>query len=208
MVSQVSFIRHVFTTLTYARTRSKDMAWQSVSKDFNRYCQKQRRLHNTQCQYLRCIETHKDGYPHIHVLLQYPSAIIRVENNRYFDRRLYTLWKKQWPHGLSDHQPPRHLNTSAIKYILKYISKNTTCKTVWKKVLKNVNSATQLQQNGTPTKATPDSISSATPVLNTTTKSLIKKNGVKLLTWSRGFDFSVFAPTQRSVLATDVHTLT
>ncbi len=192
------FIRHLFVTLTYARDRSILQTQQQCSKDYNRYIQKLRRLHHTKIQYLRTIENHKDGYPHFHVLLQFPRADIRVENDRYFSKILYSKWKSSWTHGLSDIQVPRRNGVGQISYILKYITKNATSKTIWKKLYqtsaKAVDTETSipLDQN-TLDASVPFLHSAATSITSTSITSPIHtSNGVKLCTWSRGFDFSPF----------------
>ncbi len=67
--------------------------WKTISRDFNRYYQEFRRFHAGKAEYLRVIEKHKDGYPHIHIIIQFPNAIIRIRNTKYFDRTLYKKWK-------------------------------------------------------------------------------------------------------------------
>lgn len=205
------FIRHLFATLTYDRVLSSECTWQRTSKDFNRFIQKLRRLHcDTQIAYLRTIESHKDGYPHIHVLLQHPSAVIRVSNSKYFDRTLYQKWKGLWSHGLSDFQAPRRKEDS-IKYILKYITKSSTTKTIWKKLYSghgDLHRSANLAKNPQTT-TTPDSYLVEEGQLHVHTvskRSLLKVNsqdhgqpenriyfnGIKLCSWSRNFDFSPF----------------
>ena len=92
-------------------------------------------------EYLRVLESHKDNYPHIHCIIQFPDARIRVENARYFDRMLYARWRVLWKHGHSDYQKPRRSGYGTISYVMKYLLKNQTQKTVWKKVLRASNAA-------------------------------------------------------------------
>lgn len=149
--------------------------------DFNRFCQKFRRLHNTQVQYLRVVEEHKDTYPHIHVILQFPDARLSITNSRYFDRILYKKWKTLWISGHSDYQTMSRGGVGGLRYILKYLVKNTTRKTLYKKIYTLHPVAIR---------------SSTTPPETRRTKKPerlpIKKNGVKLATWSRCFDFVPF----------------
>lgn len=182
-----SFTRHVFATLTYQRDRGCDTVWQTITNDFNRYHQRLRRLHRIQIEYLRVIEEHRDGYPHIHTLLQYPSACISVENSRYFDRALYSKWKAQWREGHSDYQKPRQGATGTLSYVMKYLIKNQTSKTVWKKVLASCNVQTVEDSTVNAKKKNGRNISNVTRLPT-------RKNGVKLCTWSRGFDFTPFVP--------------
>lgn len=188
---QVHFIRHIFTTLTYEHTIQSKLAWERISKDYNRYIQKLRRLHVCPVQYLRTVEQHKtNDYPHIHTILQFPDARIRIENSKFFTRTLHSKWKSTWSHGLSDYQVPRTKGTSQLNYILKYITKNSTSNTVWKKIYQcAVNSAdvppcfTNMEHSKQRQIAGLQSDFSVSPVT---------KNGVKLCSWSRNFDFSPF----------------
>jgi hypothetical protein len=125
------------------------------------------------------VERHKDGYPHLHSILQFPNARIRVLNSRYFDNEIYSQWKSQWKHGHSDYQRPRRGGVGTLSYVLKYLIKNQTSKTIWKKILPSATTVTE-ESTSTNTKA------------SSTTKLPVHIHGVKLATWSRGFDFSVF----------------
>lgn len=133
------------------------------------------------------MEEHKDSFPHIHALLQFPDARVRCENYRYFDRALYKKWKSNWSHGHSDYQKPRNGSQGAVPYLMKYLLKNQTSKTVWKKVMpvsslveqpKNGSNQEQIEINSKNTADTSESI--VYPV---------RLNGVKLASWSRNFDW-------------------
>lgn len=205
---KVEFSRHLFATLTYSRDRTLQDRWSTVSKDFNRFIQKFRRCHVFDCNYLRVIEKHRDGYPHIHCLLQYPSAILRVENTRYFDKTLYQKWKLQWEHGHSDFQKPRGHSVQVVSYVLKYLIKNQTNTTVWRKILDQQNSVvlsdaqmTLLSSPTSPTKPSDSSVTSTTqdkdvgePFQEEVMP--VRLNGIKLCTWSRKFDWSPFRVTK------------
>ena len=131
----------------------------------------------------------KEGYPHIHAILQFSDARIRVQNARYFDRRLYKEWKNRWKHGLSDVQPPRGSGTHVLAYVLKYCLKNATSATVWKKVLpKEDYSGYVISAEEQPTQSDPP----RERTINTHSVPPVKKYGVKYLTWSRNFDFKPF----------------
>ncbi len=169
------FTRHIFATLTYARTETIQETWRTISSDFNRYIQRFRRLHNQKIQYLRVIERHKDLYPHIHIIIQFPNASIRINDSKWIDRRIYQTWKTLWKRGHSDYQKPRRNRIGTISYIMKYLLKNTTKKTIWKKILpkRDVTSAKTTEQN-------------------TTSANIVSEYGVKLCTWSRDFDWKPF----------------
>jgi hypothetical protein len=186
---KIEFTRHLFATLTYTRDKTSDERWATVSKDFNRYFQNYRRLHND-VEYLRVLESHKDNYPHIHCIIQFPDARIRVENTRYFDRMLYAKWRVLWQHGHSDYQKPRRSGVGTISYVMKYLLKNQTQKTVWRKLL-----ASCATVPGTVETSIEDNLPNAkdTSVTALMPRLPVKYKGQKLCTWSRRFDFSVFS---------------
>ena len=155
------------------------MCWRESSRLFNRYLQRFRRLHAHKIQYIRVIESHKDGYPHIHILLQFSYACIRVEGGKYFTKLLYKKWKALWIEGHTDYQKPKRQN-GVIRYILKYLLKNQTKKTIYKKI-----SPKAVQD------AVPDRHDSSIPKKSGYALP-VSKYGVKLCTWSRGFDWQPF----------------
>jgi len=157
-----------------------EIRWKQTSRDFNRFLQKFRRLHNHKVQYLRVVEKHKDGYPHIHALLQFTNAELRITANRYFDRKLYKTWRTLWTHGHSDLQQPQKTRTGTISYILKYLIKNTTWKTIWKKVLTSQHTTGKTSMRTTQT------------IYPLVKKEAVTLHGIKLCTWSRNFDWKPF----------------
>ncbi len=193
---QITFKRHVFATLTYRRESTNDATWDSCSKDFNRFTLKIRRLHKANVHYLRTLESHTDGYPHIHCLLQWPSACLRIENSKYFDNALHARWRSSWAHGISDFQVPRSTHQGQISYILKYITKNATTKTIWKKIL-SAQPAGELTSTSDTTNATvangKNAVTKPTS-FSTTPAPLIHYRSQKLCSWSRGFDWAPFFP--------------
>lgn len=181
----ITFTRHVFATLTYQRDCEIEQVYRAVSLDYNRFLQRLRRLHRLQIEYLRVIEEHRDGYPHIHALLQYPSACIRVENTRYFDRMLYQRWKTLWRKGHSDYQKPRQNSIGTLSYIMKYLIKNQTQKTVWKKVFAH---SVDVKSSAS---------TNSFRHIAKTTGAPVRLNGIKLCSWSRKFDFSPFVMSSK-----------
>ena len=178
-----SLTSYVFSTLTYDRSNSIHKNWSNTSKDFNRFIQKLRRHHNYPVQYLRSIEAHKDGQPHLHTVLRFPN-VIRVKNNRYFDQELYKKWKELWRSGLSDFQPPRS-KRHPILYIVKYATKESnTVKTLWKKYYQLYNVKSVKEEQKTPTSST-EELSTTSAVSPVTI--LCKKYKVKQISWSRQF---------------------
>jgi hypothetical protein len=203
---KVEFARHVFATFTYEPHISDK--WGRVSKDYNRYLQEIRRLHNVRVAYLRVVEQHKNGAPHIHALLQFPSAQLRVQSyvqDRrarkkspmwYFDKALYSKWKSLWRYGHSDYQRPRRGGVGPISYMMKYLLKNQTQKTVWRKVIATQTSTDQ--KSSVPLSAAQIEQRSCanlqkTPMDGLVTNTMpVRKFGVKLCSWSRNFDFTPF----------------
>lgn len=163
------------------------LRWKHCSQDYNRYIQKVRRLHSCPVEYFRVVEEHKDSFPHIHCLLQFPDARIRCTNSKYFDNTLYQKWKSLWTHGLSDYQKPKRSGLGTLSYLMKYLIKNTTSKTIWNKILSSnpVSIAdvpsTQPTSLEIPTAPNMDAFVPSPPT---------HINGVKLASWSRNFDWS------------------
>lgn len=203
---KVHFIRHIFATLTYDRNLgTSDELWSRCSKDFNRFVQNYRRHIDSSVQYLRTLENHSDNYPHIHAILQFKSASVKVENLRYFENSFFQRCKSTWGYGYTDFQVPRSTGSSAIQYVLKYIVKNSTSKTVWKKILSNAPTAQSRSKTSPqettanvdihPPAATKDiSLPTTLPTIG---KNPTHSHGVKLCSWSRGFDFTPFISIPR-----------
>lgn len=190
LYSMDSFTNHVFGTLTYSRDISISDCGERISKDFNRYIQKFRRLHNTKVQYIRAIEAHADGYPHIHVILQFPTSL-RVNDSRYFDRELFKKWKQLWTSGVADYRPP-NTKRQPVLYLVKYISKNTSAyRTLWKKLLpaNTVEPSNGLTQ--TVTKNVSDVKPSSDDIKFVGTLLFCKTYKLRQLSWSRNFTFPV-----------------
>ncbi len=168
-----------------------DYAWANTSKDFNRFIQKLRRLHNSPIQFIRAIESHEDDYPHIHCITQHPQ-ILSIRHGRYFDSLLYAKWKQLWTRGLSDAQPPKS-KQAPILYLIKYISKSgNSYKTLWKKMFPAYDSALV-----TPPIQPKSTVSQSSSSANDLTKfkqtiALCSQYKVKQLSWSRKFQYPQF----------------
>lgn len=211
------FNRHIFATLTYARSKPSEEIWKTVSHDFNRYIQRIRRgksrsiismpplFAEHRWEYFRCVEKHKDGYPHVHVLLQ-SKGVFPVFEKAYIQNPLRNFLKTSWTFGLSDFQVPRARSIGQLTYIMKYISKNKTTKTVWRKIL-TLQEKTSLPVHSALSLGLIVPLGTAsvvvTPVLirdHAATKTISSGTiwseigNIKLLTWSRKFDFSPFFP--------------
>lgn len=185
---------HSFVTLTYDRSRSIPAITGQLGKDFNRYIQRIRRLHNSRVQYIRTIELHKDNYPHIHIILQF-NPPLSVTNARFYDRALYAKWKSLWTLGLSDYQPARS-GRLPIFYIIKYIIKgSSTYLTLWRKLY-----APTVVSSSEPSKTCSNISPSAIPSMTTklphfpspseiALTKYCKDHKLKQLSWSRNFIF-------------------
>lgn len=193
---RISFVRHIFATFTYSRLQTAEDTWSRCGTDFNRSIQRFRRITFQNIQYLRTIEDHRDGFPHIHVLFQFPTASVRVENSKYFEDTFFRRSKTTWSHGHTDFQVPRNHGSSSISYILKYITKNSTSKTIWKKIYSAQPVVTGLNTSIQAQNVSVSEIHCAATknTFKPTTSNVqpITKYGVKLCTWSRGFDFKPF----------------
>lgn len=198
------FIQYVFVTLTYGRDESETLLWKRVTRDWNRYIQRIRRLHSgSSVHYLRTIEAHEDLYPHLHAILDFGSAKIRVTNLKFFDKVLYSTWKGQWLHGHSDYQRPYTGRQSAtLLYIIKYITKSSTKKTIWRKLLSNVpvqdakKSSLQTIQNKSSAGHVQQPLTDTEkkPLTSDPTTFFCKQFKIKQCTWSRGFVFPRLQP--------------
>lgn len=202
----ITFTSYVFCTLTYGRSETISTLWKRVSTDFNRYHQAIKRLHNSNIQYIRCVEAHEDGYPHLHVILQF-STSLTVNNARYFDSNLYSRWKKLWTCGLSDFKPLQS-GTKPVSYLEKYISKfSSSRKTVWKKTMMIVNQNAYVNNNGivhllpvarnvvASKKVVTGAEIDSTDIKFYWTNKYCKEFKIKQLSWSRHFRFNDSYPS-------------
>lgn len=195
-------VNYVFFTGTFTRDKELLPTWAGTNLSFNRYVQRLRRAtHGNSVQYIRTVEAHSDDFPHIHAVLYFPQALI-VENGRYFDQQLFTKLKELWTSGLSDYQPPSGTVYHSVHYIVKYITKNSTRLTLWRKlrplkpsaIIKTAISAASVV-GSTPT--TPLPTIAACLTKEQTTNFFCKQFKIKQCTWSRGF---VFPRLDRKIL--------
>lgn len=192
---QRSVTQHVFVTLTYKREYGLVECWKRVTKDYNRFFQKFRRLHRGGCEYIRTIECHADNYPHLHAVIQFKHGIL-VSNGRYFDEDLFKKWKTFWECGHTDFQAPYAGSQYPVLYIVKYISKNGSLKTLWKRYYSahpvKDTSVLPVAQNTVAT-STHSSVIKNTETLNPSTF-FCKQFKIKQCSWSRNFEFPVKHP--------------
>lgn len=202
----ITYVGYIFGTYTYTRDIPISLAWSKTSKDWNRYVHRLRRLHNCSVEYLRSVESHADGYPHLHAVLRFPIPIT-VQNSKYVDRNLYLKWKKLWKSGISDYQVPRSKGNSAILYIIKYVTKQTTVKSFWKNyyalIAKPPLKDSDIIGKSDSLEEKKSNSGSYVPPVESELILTLKKYKIKQLSWSRKF----FAPTLISTAST-VHTQT
>lgn len=97
----------LFITLTYSRDISLGNAGTKVEVDFDKWRAKIFSKYG-KFEFIRCWEAHKDGYPHIHILIVFQDAEFTVF--RY--NRKYRITAKsdfEWVHGHVDVQACRDL---------------------------------------------------------------------------------------------------
>ena len=177
-----------------------EVCWQSCSKMFNRFHQKYKRK-LSKAEYIRTIEIHKNGRPHIHAVIQSTSAFpckLGFDNSgkpRYFCKQdLYIQMRSLWTLGHSDfnflrplviefNSPPSDKQTTswAMHYVLKYTVKDSTSRTLRKKLFPNYK---------------PDPVKRASIIKlpdspeHTAFLQVLKDNKIRQCSWSRGFKFT------------------
>lgn len=131
---RVSFTHYVFTTLTYNREdyssrRCRHLRWWWVSRDVTAFIQRVRRQFKPlgPVEFLRVIERHQDFEPHVHLLLHFKESL-RVDNDRFFDRKFFSRLQGCWKFGFSKPEVLRHAGqpSFAFSYALKYFFKQIT----------------------------------------------------------------------------------
>jgi len=121
----------LFVTLTCdTKQFTIQEAWETIGSDFNNWIRNLRKKYG-RISYLRCWESSKRGYPHVHILMifhdhQFKIVFSQVKKGR----RVYRIqekeeFEKSWrkrTHSFVDVQAVRKLR-EGIKYITKYLSK-------------------------------------------------------------------------------------
>ena len=110
----------VDVTLTYAEQR--ELNWKLISPDFNRFMARLRKRYGT-VNAIRIWETHKSGYPHVHVVLLFENTswTTFLYKGKYRLDRSSEL-KECWPYGFSDWQGVYDLEGS-LQHLKKYLTK-------------------------------------------------------------------------------------
>jgi hypothetical protein len=123
----VKFSNVLFVTLTYDIRRSSiQEAWETVGEDFNNWIRNLRKKFG-RISYIRCWESSKKGYPHIHVLMVFHDHQFRITFSQLKKgRQVYRITEKEAfeksYHSFVDVQAVRKMR-EGIKYIIKYLSK-------------------------------------------------------------------------------------
>lgn len=185
--------KEVFATLTLPRTKSIHDSWKIISKLSNRFIQKiQRQKTVDKVEYLRVLEQHNDGFPHVHFHLRLGTRYPIRDRDKYLTDYWFKVFKKAGSgFGHTDFQCPRVNGTNTVRYVLKYISKTTGSRRLWSLILSPSFSYVPPATNdlGYPIKiqkyASWKLISE--PVNQTLLYSTFKWQKIKLLTWSRGY---------------------
>lgn len=178
----------IFTTLTYDRTQDSEKSWDSVATDANRFVQRLRRQVGS-VEYLRGLERHKSGYPHIHWLLLFrtPFRCSRGKDSKgkeryYIEHTTYAALQKCWSNsgktrlGHDDWVVPLNNNSGpVINYVVKYITKTSSNTNLWKLLLAE--------------RAKPATDNKAQRIsrVHLPSHTIVNGKKVKLLSWSRGF---------------------
>lgn len=202
----VRYSNYAFFTLTFESANIPSAyLWSKTPTLYNRFIQKLRRLHCGPVQAIRCIESHENANPHIHVLARFP-VVLTINNEQYFDKKLYAKWKELWPSGHLDATPTHPGQRIPVRYLLKYISKHTTTyKTLWRRYFQclettQANMVTTSQStstSSTPQHSEPEQ-QDTTPPSSKELKTLLfcKSFNIKSLSWTRDF-FSFPLPSAR-----------
>jgi len=119
--------RAIFTTLTYRRDLRLDEAWEQVGSDFNRWITRMRKEFG-RIDVIRCWESQKEGYPHIHCVLVFHEA--EFETYFHLDKKGKPKWlvsrkrefEKYWAWGFTDMFAMYSLG-AGVGYVMKYVTK-------------------------------------------------------------------------------------
>ena len=123
----------LFISLTYDQSRiSWREAWQSVSHDINLFRAKVRQEFKSQISSIRCFESQKNGYPHIHLLIFFKDYKFRVhfkdsskkgkKGKWRIDYKIMKRLASFWGFGFKDVSGVYN-STKAFRYIGKYLFK-------------------------------------------------------------------------------------
>lgn len=94
-----------------AKSRDYHASYGEISKEITKYFKRLRKAGH-QFRYVLVAEAHKDGYPHIHVLIHEGSTPIPKR-----------VLKEHWPYGFTDFRLTER-SKAAARYVSKYLSKD------------------------------------------------------------------------------------
>lgn len=165
--------------------------WQRVASDFNRFVQKCRRKYKTDVQYIRTYEAQDSDFCHVHGLFKFETPF--DGNGRYFKQKSdFVLLKftgntekskPLWDFGHSDFRPTKGETTKALFYLSKYISKQASLKTIYRKLFPSTDRwdrhYTHITINPPPFVLPPPSASKA--------QEMCRKYKIRQVYWSRRF---------------------
>jgi len=120
--SRVQKTRAIFITLTYRRVLHIDEAWEQVGLDYNRWITRMRKVFG-KIDVIRCWESQKAGFPHIHCVLLFHDA----EFDTFFYNGIWRISRKRefeeyWAWGFTDMWGIYSLD-AGVGYVLKYLTK-------------------------------------------------------------------------------------
>ena len=119
---------HMFITVTLSRKYHIGQAWRKIIKSYVRRVMKtiEKIENNRVLYYIGVLEAHKDGYPHIHLLVVFkkPLKVFRWKNSYRFEN------KRSWDQALGSNEE-NFIDVFALSnsreirsYLLKYLSKS------------------------------------------------------------------------------------
>jgi len=121
---------HMFITVTLARSYPIGQAWKKIIKNYARRVLKtiEKIENNKIIHYIGILESHKDGYPHVHLLVVFkkPMEVFKWKNSYRF------VNKRSWDQALGiDVSKSNFIDVFALRnkkevvgYLLKYLSKS------------------------------------------------------------------------------------
>jgi len=119
---------HMFITVTLSRKYHIGLAWKKIIKSYARRVLKtiEKIENNKIIHYIGVLESHRDGYPHLHILVVFkkPLRVFRWKNMYRFER------KREWDKALGSDKE-NFIDVFALRnkkevvgYLLKYLSKS------------------------------------------------------------------------------------
>jgi len=116
-------------TLTFSRDLSIVDAWLSVGEDVNRFLSGLKRKYG-KISHIRVWESHRDGYPHVHLLVFFSGYVFSGFSRVSKGKLSYRVQEKDavascWNHGFVDVKAMSG-SRSGVRYLSKYLSKSVS----------------------------------------------------------------------------------